>query len=649
VGFRPRPKNGLGWGISPSPVDELPVNLFSKRPPPERANPPATPPRRQIGPGDAPGSAAGDGEAQGTPAPAGPPRQPPHQPAARAAPQARPAGEALGQVLVQMGILSPPELEAAVARQRADGRRLGEMLVGEDRITREQLAQAVAMQLGLKAFDLTAGMDPRLAGLIDERTARRLQAVPVRVDPDGRLVVAMADPANLLALDDLRILTGREIRPEVATHEDIGTLIGSTNQLDQVMADLVPDGAGQHPDAGAGSDLADAEDDAPVVRLVNSLIARAVEERASDIHFEPQAAEMTVRYRVDGVLRPATALPMRLAGGIASRIKIMADLDIAEKRVPQDGRVSLNVGGRPLDLRVATLPTVHGEKVVIRVLDKTNVLMHLTEMGFAADVLRAYESAYQRPFGAVLVTGPTGSGKSTTLYGTLNQLNSVERNIITVEDPVEYRLPGINQVQVNPRAGLTFATGLRSILRSDPDVVMIGEVRDRETAQIAIESALTGHLVLATLHTNDSAGALIRLAEMGVEPFLSASAISGVLAQRLARRLCPSCRAPESISQERLRSVAGVSTLPPGLPDPVQIQVAVGCARCQGSGYRGRLGFFEMLLMTETIQKLAIDGASGEEIARQARREGMRTLREDGLLKVLGGQTTLEELARATG
>ncbi len=368
---------------------------------------------------------------------------------------------------MQLGILSPAELEAAVARQRADGRRLGEMLVAEDRITREQLAQALAKQLGLKAFDLTDGIDPRLAGLIDERTARRLQAVPVRVDADGRLVVAMADPGNLLALDDLRILTGREIRPEVATHEDVGTLIGSTNQFDAVMADLVPDEG--HFDAhGGASDVADAADDAPVVRLVNSLIARAVEERASDIHFEPQAAEMTVRYRVDGVLRQATALPMRLAGGVASRIKIMADLDIAEKRVPQDGRVSLNVGGRPLDLRVATLPTVHGEKVVIRVLDKTNVLMHLTEMGFAADVLRAYESAYQRPFGAVLVTGPTGSGKSTTLYGTLNQLNSIERNIITVEDPVEYRLPGINQVQVNPRAGLTFATGLRSILRLGP-------------------------------------------------------------------------------------------------------------------------------------------------------------------------------------
>jgi type IV pilus assembly protein PilB len=358
---------------------------------------------------------------------------------------------------------------------------------------------------------------------------------------------------------------------------------------------------------------------------------------------------MNVRYRVDGVLRPATSVPLRLAGGVASRIKIMADLDIAEKRVPQDGRVGLNVGGRPLDLRVASLPTVYGEKIVVRVLDKTNALMHLTEMGFAADVLRAYESAYQRPHGAVFITGPTGSGKSTTLYGTLNQLNSIERNIITVEDPVEYRLPGINQVQVNPKAGLSFAAGLRSILRCDPDVVMIGEVRDRETAQIAIEAALTGHLVLATLHTNDAAGAVIRLSEMGVEPFLSASAITGVIAQRLARRLCSSCRTPASFPHDQLRRIAGVPALPARLPDPAPIFQAVGCPRCQGSGYRGRVGFFEVLLMSEAIQKLAVDGASGEDIARQARQEGMRTLREDGLLKVLAGQTTLEELARATG
>ncbi|MBY0398394.1 MAG: GspE/PulE family protein, partial [Thermoleophilia bacterium] len=346
-------------------------------------------------------------------------------------------------------------------------------------------------------FTLADGVDPGLGRLIDEKSARRYQAIPVRKDADGRLLVAMADPSNVFAIDDLRILTRHEIRPALTTPEEIQTLLGQTSRLDAVVADLVEETAGGEEAAEGGADIADAQDDAPVVRLVNSLIARAVDERASDIHFEPQAKEMVVRYRVDGVLRTVTAVPFRLANGVASRIKIMADLDIAERRVPQDGRVGLTVGGRPLDLRVASLPTVYGEKIVIRVLDKSNVLLRLDDLGFAKDVLARFESCYRRPYGAVLVTGPTGSGKSTTLYGALNQINSAERNIITVEDPVEYRLAGINQVQVNPKAGLTFAAGLRSILRCDPDIVMIGEIRDRETAQIAVESALTGHLVLA--------------------------------------------------------------------------------------------------------------------------------------------------------
>jgi type IV pilus assembly protein PilB len=386
-----------------------------------------------------------------------------------------------------------------------------------------------------------------------------------------------------------------------------------------------------------------------VVRLVNSLIARAVDERASDIHFEPQAKEMVVRYRVDGVLRTVTAVPFRLANGVASRIKIMADLDIAERRVPQDGRVGLTVGGRALDLRVASLPTVYGEKIVIRVLDKSNVLMRLSELGFTRDVLAKFEACYRRPYGAVLVTGPTGSGKSTSLYGALNQLNSAEKNIITVEDPVEYRLAGINQVQVNPKAGLTFAAGLRSILRCDPDIVMIGEIRDRETAQIAVESALTGHLVLATIHTNDSAGALTRLSEMGVESFLSASAVTGILAQRLARRLCAHCKQQTRVGQAALRESVDLAALPGGLPDPVPVFRAVGCPRCQDTGYRGRLGVYEMLVMSETLERMTVEGASAEEIGRQARREGMRTLREDGLLKVLSGHTSIEELVRAVG
>jgi type IV pilus assembly protein PilB len=548
-----------------------------------------------------------------------------------------------------MGLISVDDLTEALERQKwSDGKKLGELLVGEGRITRDQLARAMAARMGVPIYSLAEGVDPAVGTLIDEKNARRYQAVPVRLEPDGRLLVAMADPSNVFAIDDLRILTRHEIRPALASAEEIQTLLGQTSRLDAVVAGLVQESGGDDTPLDQ-ADISDASDDAPIVRLVNSLIARAVEERASDIHFEPQAKEMVVRYRVDGVLRTVTAVPYRLAVGVASRIKIMADLDISERRVPQDGRVGLTVGGRPLDLRVATLPTVYGEKIVMRILDKSNVMLTLSELGFTKDVLAKFEECYQRPYGAVLVTGPTGSGKSTSLYGALNQLNSTDKNIITVEDPVEYRLAGINQVQVNPKAGLTFAAGLRSILRCDPDIVMIGEIRDRETAQIAVESALTGHMVLATIHTNDSAGALTRLTEMGVESFLSASAVAGILAQRLARRLCSHCKQQAMIPQATLRDLVDVSALPHGLPDPVPVFRPTGCARCQDTGYRGRVGVYEMLVMSEAMERLTVAGASAEEIARQARSEGMRTLREDGLLKVLSGHTSIEEVARAVG
>ena len=550
---------------------------------------------------------------------------------------------------MRLGYISPEDLEAAIARQKTDGRKLGEVLVADERITRDQLARAMAIRMGVSVFTLADGVDPAVARLIDEKSARRYQAIPVRIEPDGLLLVAMADPSNVFAIDDLRILTRHDIRPALASPEEIQTLLGQTSRIDAVVADLVQESGGDDGGPVDQADIADASDDAPVVRLVNSLIARAVDERASDIHFEPQAKEMVVRYRVDGVLRTVTAVPFRLANGVASRVKIMADLDIAERRAPQDGRVGLNVGGRALDLRVATLPTVYGEKIVMRILDKSNVLMTLAELGFAKDVLAKFEACYSRTYGAVLVTGPTGSGKSTSLYGALNQLNSTDKNIITVEDPVEYRLAGINQVQVNPKAGLTFASGLRSILRCDPDIVMIGEIRDRETAQIAVESALTGHLVLATIHTNDAPGALTRLTEMGVEPFLSASAVAGILAQRLARRLCTHCKEPIDVTQAVLRETMDVPALPRNLPDPVRVYRAVGCPRCQDTGYRGRLGVYEMLVMSEAMERLTVAGASSEEISAQARREGMRTLREDGLLKVLSGHTTIEEIARAVG
>jgi type IV pilus assembly protein PilB len=553
-------------------------------------------------------------------------------------------------VLVRLGFTTPERLRAAIPARPPEGVRLGDYLVERGVITKAQLTHAQAVRAGVGLYEPGTTPDPAVTDLIDERTVRRYDAVPLRVDPDGRLVIAMADPSNIFALDDLRILTRREIRPLLATTDEIHRLIAESGRLDRVVAEVVDTGdLGDGRDGENLEDIADTADDAPVVRLVNSIIARGVEEGASDIHFEPGAKEMSVRFRVDGVLRAVTAVPFRFANGVASRIKIMSDLNIAERRAPQDGRVGLNVAGRNLDLRVATLPTVYGEKIVIRVLDKSNVVMDLRDLGFAPDVLEHFEACYRRPYGAVLVTGPTGSGKSTTLYGTLNQLNSVEKNVITVEDPVEYRLAGINQVQVNPKAGLTFAAGLRSILRCDPDIVMIGEVRDRETAKIAVESALTGHLVLATLHTNDAAGALSRLSEMGVEPFLTSSAVTGILAQRLARRLCVHCREPHMLPTAALRDLAGDGRLPEGLPDRMQVFRAVGCPRCGGSGYKGRLGVYEMLVVSERIAEMIVEGAPTEAITHRAQAEGMRTLREDGLMKVMRGDTSLEELARAVG
>jgi type IV pilus assembly protein PilB len=548
----------------------------------------------------------------------------------------------LGEALIRLGFVKPEDVEAALARQVTDRRKLGEILVATGKVTKDQIDRAMALQMGMGVFNTQDGVDPSVASLIDEKTARRYHAVPVRFDADGQLVVAMVDPTNLHAIDDLQIVTGHTIRPARATSEEVQQLLASTSRIDDIVGIVDDDDFV----GGSVDDIRDEVDQAPVVKLVNWILSQAVDHGTSDVHIEPQANQLAVRFRIDGVLREITTVPRQLANGVASRIKIMADLDISERRVPQDGRVGITVGGKSLDLRVATLPTVFGEKIVIRILDKSNVMLELKDVGFEPDVLSAYERAYKRPYGAVIITGPTGSGKSTSLYGTLNQLNEPGKNIITVEDPVEYRLQGINQVQVNVKAGLTFAAGLRSILRCDPDIVMIGEVRDRETAQIAVEAALTGHLVLCTLHTNDAAGALPRLTEMGVEPFLSSSAIIGILAQRLARRLCPECRKKTTVSHDELMEIGETKTLPRGLPDPAPIYEAVGCGACNGSGYKGRLGVYEFLTMSDETRRLALSEASGADISAAARKEGMRTLREDGLIKVLSGRTTLEELAR---
>ncbi len=555
----------------------------------------------------------------------------------------------LGDVLIEMGAITRATLEGALQRQREEGGKLGEILVGMGSLSPEVMGDGLARRLGVPRARLSSGVDPAILDLLDERSRRRYRVVPLAIDPAGALLLATADPTDVLTLDDLRMLVGRDVRPALALEGELDAFLNAGDvHEDNFLSGLVREAG---PTAGplmedVGDIAAISGETAPVVRMVGSVVARAVEEGASDIHLEPQPDEMLVRYRIDGVLRTVAAIPASLSREIVSRIKVMGDMDIAERRVPQDGRVGLTAAGHRLDLRVVTVPTVHGEGVVIRILDTSNAMRKLSELGFSGDTLDRFTHCYRRPYGAVLVSGPTGSGKSTTLYGALHSLNTGDRKIITVEDPVEYRLAGINQVQVNTKAGLTFATGLRALLRSDPDVLMVGEIRDGETAQIMMQAALTGHLVMATIHTNDAASALTRLTEMGVEPFLSASGVLGVLAQRLARRLCTDCRRPVKVPAATLREFAATNSLPEGVTDPASIYQAVGCAACRQTGYKGRLGIYEMLTMSEEIERLTAASAPSSEIRRQARREGMRTMREDGVLKVLAGETTLNELAR---
>ncbi len=548
----------------------------------------------------------------------------------------------LGDILREMGLVTDEQVESALGRQKETRKRLGQLLLDDGIVTQLDLTKALAQKFGVSFLDLTSTrFDGAATAYIDEKLARRYGAVPVRfLDDNNTLLVAMVDPQNLPAQEDLAIITGFPIQPAIASEEDV---FGAIAKIYREKAEVGETSDGEYEDESV-ADIRDATEEAPIVKLVNSVIAQSVDDSASDIHFEPQAKELMVRFRVDGVLHEIMSIPRRMQSGVISRIKVMADLDIAERRVPQDGRIGLMVGGRPIDMRVATLPTVYGEKIVMRLLDKSNVMLDLEELGFAPKALKRFQKSFTKPYGAILVTGPTGSGKSTTLYAALNILNNPEKNIITVEDPVEYRLTGINQVQVNTRAGMTFAAALRSILRCDPDIVMIGEIRDRETALIAIESALTGHLVLSTLHTNDAPGALSRLTEMGIEPFLTSSAVDAVLAQRLARRLCSHCKEPYTATREMLRK----NDFPPEVcdRDDVVLHRAKGCSRCNNTGYKGRLGLYEVMIVSEAIRRLTVERKSADEIGRVAAAEGMKSLREDGIDKVLLGMTSVEEIAR---
>jgi type IV pilus assembly protein PilB len=568
---------------------------------------------------------------------------PEHQPRERLSkglfPARRPgrSSRMIGEVVVDLGLADRETVEQAVAVAREQGKPTGEVLVQQGVLRPDQLARVVAERFGLDYIDLSVyDLDMGAASLLSGEASKRYQAVPIGFSDDGTLLLAMADPTNVLTIDDIAMITGRRVRPTAASVEDLSMLLTRLSQMDESIEDLVDE-----EDADSEPDLLteEADKDAPIIKLVHSIIAQAAQQGASDIHVNPEEGDTRVLFRVDGVLSPAATVKRKMAMGVVSRIKIMADLDIAEKRVPQDGRFALNVDGRRVDIRVVTLPLVHGEGVVMRIMDKGVVVQNLESLGMQEAELERFQRAIHKPNGAVLVTGPTGSGKSTTLYAALSVLNDGERSILTIEDPVEQRIAGIKQMQIAPKAGVTFDTGLRSMLRADPDVIMVGEIRDRQTAHIGVEAALTGHLVLSTLHTRDAPSALGRLMDMGIEPFLVSSAIDCVVAQRLVRKLCRHCKRPIRVSEAVLaeHDLAGAEPYEP-----------VGCSRCAGSGYRGRVGLYEVMSVSEEIRALVLEHGSVDDIANVAERQGMQRLRDDGLAKVRAGLTSIAEIERMT-
>ena len=547
-------------------------------------------------------------------------------------------------VLVYQGKVSEEQLRLALETQKNNPRQdLGKILLSLGFISGADLAQAQAQRLGLDFVELVErDIDHDVVALVPEKVLRKHGAIPLRISRSQHLVVAMSDPSNLYALEDLRIISGYQITPVVATEDEIrnlqAKLFATGERITKILEEAAEAGLGDDEELDLGIEAG--PDERPIVRLVSSVLQHAVGDGASDVHIEPQAREVTVRFRVDGVLREVMSIPPKLQNSVTARFKLLAEMNIAEKRLPQDGRFSVKLNDQKIDFRVASLPTAFGEKIVLRLLDTVSVEADLGKLGFEQRDYERFEAVFRRPYGATLVTGPTGSGKSTTLYATLKELNSPEKNIITVEDPVEYKIPGLNQVQINPKVGLTFASGLRNILRADPDIVMIGEIRDKDTAKISVEAALTGHLVLATLHTNDAPGALSRLTDMGVEPYLTSSAVDCVIAQRLVRKLCERCKEPVEIEREILEGMEFPFRL---ASEGLHFHRAVGCHRCGGSGYRGRTGIYELMVVSDEIRKMILQRSSATEISRVAESQGMVRLRDDGLLKAAKGITTIEE------
>ena len=554
----------------------------------------------------------------------------------------------LAKALVDGDRVSLADMEAVLAEHEESRQSIARILTAQNLVTEADLMWGMAQEMGLEFVDLdTRGIDFVEAGTIPESTSRHHNVLVIGSE-NGVPIVAASNPTDVFAMDDLRTLMGRNFILVVATRTQITTYIGKAFSSGGDAADMAMEaslGVESGPQAGV-DDIQAVTEEAPIVRYVNLLILQALNERASDVHVEPTETDLRIRYRIDGVLHDVSTAPRTIAPAVTTRLKVMADMNVAEHRVPQDGRISLKVGAKGIDLRMATLPTIHGEKVVMRVLDKSSVVLGFDSLGFDEDLLKTYESVYTKPYGTILVTGPTGSGKSTTLYTTLTALNSPEKNIITVEDPVELPLKGVNQVQLNIKAGLTFASALKAILRSDPDIVLVGEIRDQETAVIAIEAALTGHMVLATLHTNSAASTPMRLIEMGIEPFLVTSALSAVVAQRLARRLCMHCKAPYQPTEADIVAAGWTMDEVDAEGEIPQVYRAVGCSACANTGYRGRKALAELMPMSEEIERMIIEGGSVEEIHRLAVSQGMVTLRQSGLRKAIEGETTLEEVLR---
>jgi type IV pilus assembly protein PilB len=555
----------------------------------------------------------------------------------------------LGEILKEKGIISDAQLEEALRMGKRTNTRVGKVLVSLGYVTENDIADALAVQYQMPSMMLTtAFIDPQVVRLIPEAVARRLMALPVSMEGDS-LKVAMLDPLNVFAVDEIKRVTGRRVTPVVTTETEllkaVNQYYGMEISLDEMIKKV----------QAAGIELLKGEEDLPeklekiagetsIVQLVNLLISRAVIDSASDIHIEPDEDTLRIRLRIDGVLHETANLPLRLHPAVLSRVKILGELDIAEKRLPQDGRFVVKMGGRDIDVRVSTLPTIFGEKAVLRLLDKGSVVLDLERLTPAPEVLSVLKRMVRRPYGMVLLTGPTGSGKTTTAYSLVSLVNSIDKNIVTVEDPVEYHLKRINQVQVNVKAGVTFAGALRHILRQDPDIVMIGEIRDRETAEIAIHAALTGHIVISTIHTNDAIGTVSRLLDMGIEPYLISSSVSCIVGQRLVRKICPGCITPYDADPRMLEDL-GIGGAAEGA---VRFYRGAGCPACRSTGLKGRVGIYEVLVLDETVRSLILARAGNNEILEAARRKGFKTLRAHGLSLVLGGHTTIEEVLQAT-